>query len=61
MLQNLLKLSESVSKDMVEGDAFNIDYVDFLKGFDKVPHQSLLKRRKVFVWIDKWIKTENSG
>lgn len=43
MLHDLLEFFEGVNKHMVKGDAFNIDYVDFLKAFDEVPHQSLLK------------------
>lgn len=43
MLHDLLEFFEGVNKHMVKGGALNTDYVDFLKAFDKVPHQSLLE------------------
>ena len=60
---NLLEFLQIVQKNMDEGKAMDIIYMDFAKAFDKVPHQRLLTKLKahgidgkVFQWISSWIQ-----
>ena len=60
---NLLEFLQTVQKNMDEGKAMDIIYMDFAKAFDKVPHQRLLTKLKahgidgkVFQWISSWIQ-----
>ena len=58
----MLCFLEDVTKWVDEGSPVDIIYLDFLKAFDKVPHQRLLLKLKaldirngMINWIDKWL------
>ena len=62
-LTNLLEFNEFVTKQVDEGKAVDIIYLDFQKAFDKVPHGRLIKKLeahgikgKVSQWIEAWLK-----
>ena len=53
---------EEISKWIDEGSPVDIEYLDFQKAFDKVPHQRLLLKLKahgirdgIIDWIEKWL------
>ena len=61
-LTNMLCFLEDVTKWVDEGSPVDIIYLDFLKAFDKVPHQRLLYKLKahgigngMINWIEKWL------
>ena len=61
-LTNILCFLEDVTKWVDEGSPVDIIYLDFLKAFDKVPHQRLLLELKaldigngMINWIEKWL------
>ena len=58
----MLCFLEDVTKWLDEGSPVDIIYLDFLKAFDKVPHQRLLLKLKahgigngMINWIEKWL------
>ncbi|CAM4685396.1 unnamed protein product [Lepidochelys kempii] len=62
-LTNLLEFFEAVNKHVDKGDPVDIVYLDFQKGFDRVPHPRLLCklschgiRGKILSWIENWLK-----
>ena len=61
-LTNLLCFFEEITKWVDEGSPVYIIYLDFQKGFDKVPHQRLILKLKahgmgssIINWIKQWI------
>ncbi|MBB6707137.1 hypothetical protein H7E98_17915, partial [Proteus mirabilis] len=61
-LTNLIEFFEVVTKEVDEGKAVDVVYMDFSKVFDKVPHGRLLQliRRygiegELEVWIRNWL------
>ena len=62
MFNNLLCFFEEITKWVDDGSPVDVVYLDFQKGFDKVPHQRLLLKLKphgigndVIKWIEKWL------
>ena len=62
MFNNLLCFFEEITKCVDDGSPVDVVYLDFQKGFDKVPHQRLLLKLKphgigndVIKWIEKWL------
>ena len=62
MFNNLLCFFEEITKWVDDGSPVDVVYLDFQKGFDKVPHQRLLLKLKphgigndVINWIEKWL------
>ena len=58
-LTNKLCFLEGITKWIDEGSPEDITYIDFLKAFDKVPHQRLLlklKARSIGDGIIDWIE-----
>ena len=45
-LTNLICFFEEIAKWVDEGSPIDIIYLDFLKAFDKVPHQRLILKLK---------------
>ena len=61
-LTNMLWFLEEIIKWIDEGSPVDIIYLDFQKGFDKVPHQRLLLilkahgiRYGIIDWIGQWL------
>ena len=61
-ITNLLEFLEEITKHIDEGSPCDIIYMDFMKAFDKVCHQRLLKKLqkhgiegKVLRWIEAWL------
>ena len=61
-LNNLLCFFEEITKWVDDVSPVYVVYLDFQKGFDKVPHQRLLLKLKahgvgndVINWIEKWL------
>ena len=61
-LTNLLCFFEEITKWVDDVSPVYVVYLDFQKGFDKVPHQRLLLKLKahgigndVINWIEKWL------
>ena len=61
-LTNMLCFLEEITKWLDEGSPVNIIYLDFLKAFDKVPHQRVLHILKahsigdgIINWIEQWL------
>lgn len=59
---NLLEFLEVITKHIDDGSPCDIIYMDFMKAFDKVCHQRLLKKLekhgisgKVLKWIEAWL------
>ena len=53
---------EEITKWVYDGSPVDVVYLDFLKPFDKVPHQRVLFKLKahdigndVINWIEKWL------
>ena len=60
---NLLEFMERVTREVDQGNAMDLIYLDFSKAFDKVPHKRLLEKirahsisGKVLQWIRKWME-----
>ena len=58
----MLRFFEEITKWIDEGSSVNSIYLDFQKGFDKVPHQRLLLKLKahgigngIIDWIEQWL------
>ena len=58
----MLCILEEITKWIDEGSAVDIIYLDFLKAFDKVPHQRLQLKLKargigdaIIDWIEQWL------
>ena len=61
-LTNWLCFFEEITKWVDEGSPVDIIYLDFLKAFDKVPHQRLILNLKshgigirIINWIEQWL------
>ena len=61
-LTNVLYYLEEITKWMDEGSPVDVTYLDFLKEFDKVPHQRLILKLKsngmgnsILDWIEQWL------
>src|SRR2546425_2979730 len=61
-LSNLLDFFEEVTRNLDEGEAVDLVYLDFAKAFDKVPHHRLFKKLvahglggNVLNWIKGWL------
>ena len=61
-LTNVLCYFEEITKWMDEGSPVEVTYLDFLKEFDKVPHQRLILKLKsngmgnsIIDWIEQWL------
>ena len=62
MSNQFLTFFEEITKWEDDGSPVDVVYLDFQKGFDKVPHQRLLLKRKangigndVNNWVEKWL------
>ena len=62
-LTNLLVFMENIAKDLDEGLAVDVVYLDFQKAFDKVPHDRLVRklhnigiRGNLLEWIKEWLR-----
>ena len=65
-LTNLLTFFSEVYEAVDKGKSYDIIYLDFIKAFDKVPHESLLKkvaaqgiRVNLIKRIRSWLKGRN--
>ena len=61
-LTNLLCFLEDITKWVDDGSPVDVEYLDFQKAFDKVPHQRLLIKLKAYGigesminWIQAWL------
>ncbi|XP_060710826.1 uncharacterized protein LOC132835701, partial [Hemiscyllium ocellatum] len=61
-LTNLIEFFEKVTKEVDEGKAVDVVYMDFSKAFDKVPHGRLMLKLRRYgiedtleVWIRNWL------
>ena len=61
-LTNLLEFMEIVTKELDEGNAVDLVYLDFAKAFDKVPYERLFKKLEahgiggfVLDWVKNWL------
>ena len=61
-LNNLLMFLDSVTSSLDNHDNVDVNYLDFAKAFDKVPHVRLLEKitshgieGKVWVWLKEWL------
>ena len=61
-LTNLLEFFEEVTREIDEGKAVDVVYMDFSKAFDKVPHGRLVKKVQLLGinagiarWIQQWL------
>ena len=61
-LTNLIEFFEEVTRNVDEGKAVDVVYMDFSKAFDKVPHGRLVKKVQslgidagVIKWIQQWL------
>ena len=61
MSNQSLMFLEEITKWVNDGSPVDVQYLDFQKAFDKVPHQRLLLKLKahgicndVINWIEKW-------
>ena len=59
---NLLMFLEEITKLLDEGIPVDVLYMDFMKAFDSVPHERLLKKikahgigGKLYKWIEEWL------
>ena len=61
---NLLELMEKLTKEVDEGRAFDVVFLDFAKVFDKVPKDRLLEKlraHEVGGAMHRWIETGGQG
>jgi len=67
-LTDLLEFFEDVTSKVDNGDPMDVEYLDFRKAFDKVPHKRLIHkvrshgiRGNLLAWIGDWLMdtTEN--
>ena len=61
-LTSFLEFLEKVISTLDTGKPVDIIYLDFVKAFNKVPYQKLLKKLlshgngcKIFTWIESWL------
>ena len=61
-LTNLLCFLEEITKCVDDGSPVDVIYLDFQTAFDKVPHQTLLRKLKshgmgnsIINWIEHWL------
>ena len=61
-LTNVLCFLEEITKWVDEGSPVDVIYLDFLKAFDKVPHQRLILKLKSYGmgnsignWLEQWL------
>ena len=62
-MTQLLETLDEITDAIEQGYDVDISYLDFCKAFDKIPHQSLMKkiwaygiRGKVYKWIEEFLK-----
>ena len=61
-LTNLLCFLEEIAKRVDDGSPVDIIYLDFLKAFEKAPHQRLIRKLKshsmgnsIINWVEQWL------